>query len=352
MKYPIYVLILSSFFLLFCVPQSSKISGLEVVINENDTLNSLKTQKNEKSNRSQIKSIMSNDTAYIIPLTEVYKNETIQMIRNKMYLESNSFLVMDFVILGDTVVYANNDRQSLDFFVFNEHKTHTLKDYPSIVKGVYQDEPKSIKSLYLLSSNNLFYSSFNGVSGMYDFRNKDWNVKSNKPNVVFARELDGCKVESVHELTNNELDVILSLRLVYDFFIDKNSRQLFAIGNNYEEDSLILYMASTKEVNASYIKADIEDVDIICFKDNKIYYVLKEFDNTEYNDVLVCYDYLERKVLSTFVLKPLYDYKTHFGEPGSFITGKSYKIFGNFLWRLRTTSKGVLFEKWDISHFL
>lgn len=288
---------------------------------------------------------------YLIPLSEVYLPKTVKTVQNNDIGVASVLTVSDFIVEGDSIIFVNNDKQIIDCFKIKQRKLNKITDYPEKLKGDYQNEPKSIYKIYRINQNQLFFHTYNYYSGNYNFENNLWKIE---PNTYYVKILKYSRVTGVKRETEKQRDLIINkFNFLNKSFIYDSSKTFFSLGISIENDSLMLYSSKTDRFNKISLKSislplnEIQGINIVYSNNSTLYFLLKTFGNN-LNDVLVCYKYQSGKVISAVTLKSSYDYETYSGDPGSTITGKRYKIFDNYLWRMRTTLKGVLFEKWNL----
>jgi hypothetical protein len=290
-----------------------------------------------------------NDSLIIIPLDQVYNKEVRAMISNQEYNEAATKMVMAFCLAEDKILFANNNRQ-----VFQWYDPATKKITKAFSYPVMPDYENPIERMFI--KEDILYCT--GYSNTYEMKVSSGATVSIS-NPAFGRT----GFETIPVFSKNgfmglvdfpERNTISVDGPGLDLVFSKNARAVHGVLKD-GKSLRVIFNEKQQEIGASTLLANrklssYHAIDIVYDDGQKLLFVLKSNMTEEEPDLLMTYDLLNNALMSCREVKShIPGIESQLGDPICFSTGTNYLLSDdNVLWRLRTTVKGVMLEKWRI----
>lgn len=306
-----------------------------------------KRSENDQQEESKIHLEMK-DTFFLIPLDQVYSRQMLQMIGNNEYYNAASSIIMGFTIVGDSLIFSNNESKTISIYSISNYSMLGIKKSP------LHDDP--VTKMVVANDSiicSTFFSSFE-----FDFKLNNFKVvgdRFSKGNVNCIWVLDGYNFVSRKQFPEVQLDGRLDSQ-GFDFIKNASNETAYFIFTNTNKGIELIAVNNKNQVEIYNIQVGsidmslFEDVDIIYSGDSEIKFIAKTGYPANIEDVFVTFNFAKNEVSKFRMLKTKYDQNNFLGDPAAFPTGSSYIFREGSLWCLRTTLKGICIEQWSVGY--
>lgn len=326
--------------------------------NKNDqslSFNVKQIKSKSQGEAPNLSNMMKIDSVLLVPLEKIYSNSILELINTDEYVLASNALVMGFIVRDGKIFFGNSEKSSIFSIDLSDASISTV----TTLSTKSSSDRRPICKLTLVN-DELYVSNYDeSLQLKWGTWEKTGKLLGNfsKSGISVIRSINKYETSSITKMSEILKDKLVNYMLSpgYDQCSSSQSKEHFVLLTNQPENAISLLRCTEagniKKILIEFADEEMdkyEDVDIVYLDSQEIKFVLKTSFPEDDSDVFVVFDLVNNKVLSTKPLSTLFIEPTFFGDPASFPVGSTYTYSDNYLWRMRTTKKGLCFENWKI----